>query len=134
MANKKIYFSGSIAGGRGDEKLYMRIISYIQKTDTVLTEHIGDLSLEQPAPDDELYRNDIAWLEESDMVIAECTCPSLGVGYELAYAEKIRKPCHVFCDKTRARLSAMIAGDPYFIVHLYEKEEEIWPILDEILK
>lgn len=44
---KKIYFAGSIRGGRVDAALYQRMIGYIQKTDIVLTEHIGkpDLSL-----------------------------------------------------------------------------------------
>ena len=42
---KKIYFAGSIRGGRVDAALYRRIIEHIQQTDIVLTEHVGDLSL-----------------------------------------------------------------------------------------
>lgn len=38
--NKKIYFAGSIRGGREDAALYQRIIQYINRTDVVLTEHI----------------------------------------------------------------------------------------------
>lgn len=38
--NKKIYFAGSIRGGRVDAALYQRIIQYINKTEVVLTEHI----------------------------------------------------------------------------------------------
>ena len=34
--NKKIYFAGSIRGGREDAALYQRIIQYINKTDVVL--------------------------------------------------------------------------------------------------
>ena len=39
--DKRIYFAGSIRGGRVDANLYQRIIAYINKTDVVLTEHIG---------------------------------------------------------------------------------------------
>lgn len=39
--NKKIYFAGSIRGGRDYADLYQRMIHHIQKTDKVLTEHIG---------------------------------------------------------------------------------------------
>lgn len=89
--NKKIYFAGSIRGGRGDAYLYQRMIDYIKQTDTVLTEHIGktnmSLKAQTKAIDIHIYERDIEWLKQSDMVIAECTCPSLGVGYELAYAE-----------------------------------------------
>lgn len=41
----KVYFAGSIRGGRTDAELYGRIISYIKKTDIVLTEHIGSKDL-----------------------------------------------------------------------------------------
>ena len=41
----KVYFAGSIRGGRIDAALYERLIKYIQKTDVVLTEHVGDLNL-----------------------------------------------------------------------------------------
>ena len=39
--NKKVYFAGSIRGGRVDAALYQRMIAYIQRTDKVLTEHVG---------------------------------------------------------------------------------------------
>jgi nucleoside 2-deoxyribosyltransferase len=133
---KKIYFAGSIRGGRVDADLYRRMIEYMKKTDTVLTEHVGSPHLnlmEQGKRDVEIYDQDTAWLRESDMVIAECTCPSLGVGYELAYAERFGKPCHIFYDRSKTQLSAMLTGDPYFHIHPYTSEEEIFSALDEIL-
>ena len=136
--NKRIYFAGSIRGGRSDASLYKRMIEYIQKTDIVLTEHIGDpskSSLEtKPNAQKEIYSRDIEWLESCDIVIAECTNPSLGVGYEMAYAENINKPVYIFYDKTRCFLSAMLTGDDYFNIIPYEKEEEIYLLLDKILK
>lgn len=136
--NKKIYFAGSIRGGRVDADLYNRIISYIQRTDIVLTEHVGgsDLCLEEQGfeRDSRIYNQDTSWLRESDLLIGECTCPSLGVGYELAYAERFGIPCHIFYNKTKAQLSAMLTGNPYFQIHPYEGEEEIYAVLDEILK
>ncbi len=130
----KIYFAGSIRGGRADAELYRRIIAYIQKTDIVLTEHVGDLSLEESLTDGAIYARDAAWLREADLVIAECTCPSLGVGYELAYAEAQGKPCRIFYDRSRTRLSAMLTGNGRFRIHPYEREEEIYPVLDGILR
>lgn len=130
---KKVYFAGSIRGGRADAALYHRIIERVRQTAVVLTEHVGDIALEETRTDRNIYGQDTAWLREADLVIAECTCPSLGVGYELAYAEAHGKPCHIFYDKSRTRLSAMLTGDPYFRVHPYEREEEIWPALDEAL-
>lgn len=135
---KKIYFAGSIRGGRVDADLYNRIISYIQRTDIVLTEHVGgsNLCLEEQgfASDSKIYNQDTSWLRKSDLLIGECTCPSLGVGYELAYAERFGIPCHIFYNKTKTHLSAMLTGNPYFQIHPYEREEEIYEVIDEILK
>lgn len=134
---KKIYFAGSIRGGRVDAELYERIIKHMQKTASVLTEHVGSPHLnllEQGKKDADIYDQDTAWLRDSDILIGECTCPSLGVGYELAYAEKHGKPCHIFYDRSKTQLSAMLTGNPYFHIHPYENEAEIYPILDTILK
>lgn len=135
---KKIYFAGSIRGGRVDADLYNRIITYIQRTDIVLTEHVGksNLSLtEQGRERDALiYYQDTTWLRESDMLIGECTCPSLGMGYELAYAEAHGIPCHIFYDRTKTQLSAMLTGNSYFHIHPYDHESDIYPLLDTILQ
>ena len=94
----KIYFAGSIRGGRGDAALYARMIDYMkEKGHKVLTEHVGrpELNLLERGRDrdGEIYAQDTAWLLESELLIAECSNPSLGVGYELAYAERFGKPC-----------------------------------------
>lgn len=53
--------------------------------------------------DHEIRTKDINWLQESDVVVAETTHPSLGVGYELDYAEKINKPVRIL----KTRLNAL---------------------------
>lgn len=135
--NKKVYFAGSIRGGRVDAGLYQRIIDYIKKTDRVLTEHVGDLNLsllEKGRDKDALiYEQDTSWIKECDLLIGECSCPSLGVGYELCFAEKLGKPCYIFYDKSKAQLSAMLTGDSYFNIIPYEREEELFTALDKIL-
>lgn len=135
---KKVYFAGSIRGGRQDAELYRRMIQHIKKSHIVLTEHVGDLSLSKTEGLENrevaIYEQDTAWLRESDLVIAECTTPSLGVGYEMAYAERFGKRVHIFYDATRTDLSAMLSGDKYFHLHPYKSEEDIFPAIDEILK
>ena len=131
---KKIYFAGSIRGGRVDAELYRRIIARIRRTAVVLTEHVGDLNLQESTTDREIYTQDTAWLQEADLLIAECTCPSLGVGYELAYAEAHGTPCHIFFDRGKTQLSAMLTGNPYFRIYPYTSEEEAVTYLEEILK
>lgn len=134
---KKVYFAGSIRGGREDAAVYKRIIDYINAADTVLTEHIGlgSLSVTTRTKEDDvhIYKLDTEWLRSFDVLIAECTNPSHGVGYELAYAEARNIPVHIFYDKRKANISAMLNGNAYFKVYPYENEAEIYLVLDKIL-
>jgi len=136
--NKKVYFAGSIRGGQNDTALYHEIISYINESDQVLTEQVGDIhhnAMEHGRiKDQEIYEQDTAWLRKCDLVIAECTHPSLGVGYEMAYAEKYEKPVYIFYRRQETQLSAMLTGDSYYHIDSYETKEELLAKIHEILK
>ncbi len=63
----------------------------------------------------DIYERDTKMIRESDMVLANVTNPSLGVGYELWYAEKIGKPIICFYQELLTdRVSAMVTGNPSF--------------------
>ncbi|MDD6382207.1 nucleoside 2-deoxyribosyltransferase [Mitsuokella sp.] len=135
--SKNIYFAGSIRGGRQDAALYQKIIAFLQQKDRVLTEHVGNLSLnihEQGQEDQAIYEQDTAWLRTADLVIAECTRPSLGVGYELAYAERFKIPCHIFYRPAETALSAMLTGDSYFHIHPYTDWHDLQTQLATIMQ
>lgn len=131
----KIYFAGSILGGRNDKQLYLKIINYLKKYGVVLTEHIGDQKLtgldEIDPSDEKIYERDLQWLRESDVIIAEVSTPSLGVGYEIATAEKLGK--RILClyrIREEKRLSAMISGNKNLLVKKYKADEELFKIID----
>jgi nucleoside 2-deoxyribosyltransferase len=107
----KIYFSGSIRGGRQDAKLYRQVIDELKNYGTVLTEHIGAKSIDHNKSDQEIHDEDMTWLRESDIVVAEVTTPSLGVGYEIGRAIEMGK--QVIClyrSNNGNSISAMIRG------------------------
>lgn len=52
----------------------------------------------------------------------------------MAYAESHEKPCHIFYNRNKTQLSAMLTGNPYFHIHPYEKEEDIYAVLYEVLQ
>jgi len=129
----RVYFAGSIRGGRQDAEIYRQVIEHLKQSTDVLTEHVGDLSLEVRQRPEDIYHQDTSWLKESDLVIAEVSTPSLGVGYELAYAEKLNIPCYLFC-KPDVNLSAMLTGDSYFQIYSYQNVEQMLRIIDRILQ
>lgn len=137
MATLKIYFAGSIRGGRDDAARYRRIIALLAEYGQVLTEHIGDVGLpdagEDGLSDEAIYARDTAWLVEADVVVAEVTMPSHGVGYEIARAEALGKPVLCLHRRSGQRLSAMLAGNPALHCATYENVEELKPIVERFL-
>ena len=130
----KIYFSGSIRGGREDVNIYRQIIDYLQNFGQVLTEHIGNSSIhssgESQINDQKIHDRDIELLLESDIVIAEVTNPSLGVGYEIAKAiEYKKKVICIYRKKGNKRISAMILGSQDIISLEYQDIESLKKIL-----
>jgi len=127
----KIFFSGSIRGGRDedDKKVFKTIHNILKKHGTVFTELIEDEMLTAPeeiySTDEEIFQRDIKWLGEVDLVVAEVSKPSIGVGYEIGRAEAMKKK--ILCLYRSGNVSAMVLGNPginkveYTVDNLEEK-------------
>ena len=134
----KIYFAGSISSGRQDVGVYQKIIGILKQHGQVLTEFIGDSNLsalgEGNITDKEIHDRDMEWLLSADMIVAEVTNPSLGVGYEIGRAlEHGIKVICLYRPSEGKRLSAMIKGAPGVKVLIYENVDELndlIPVLD----
>jgi nucleoside 2-deoxyribosyltransferase len=131
----KVYFACSIIGGRQDEEIYQRLVQLLQELGVeVPTAHIAETGIEEidaqvNAPD--IYHRDVAWIEESDLLVAEVSTPSHGVGYEIGYALGQGKP--VLClHRDDTLVSKMITGNPHPLLQVagYSSAEEA----DRILK
>jgi len=129
----KIYFAGSIRGGRDDWYLYREIIALLSAYGDVLTEHIGSSELAvtgEDLPDKEIYDRDLDWLKRCDYLVAEVTRPSLGVGFEIGKATEWGK--RVLClyrPSITPSLSAMLAGCEGVTLQAYEEIEELQLVL-----
>ena len=137
----KIYFSGSIRGGRDHDEFYELIINEISKQGEVLSEFVGDRSLTSYGTlnmtNSDIYSRDVSLIKEADIVIADITVPSLGVGYEIGYAERMNKKIYCLYNQNQIedkRISAMIAGNPNCTIFVYKNKEEISEIIKNIFK
>ncbi|HEX6627413.1 MAG TPA: nucleoside 2-deoxyribosyltransferase [Gemmatimonadaceae bacterium] len=130
-----IYFAGSIRGGRDDSALYAEIIARLRRFGRVLTEHVGGASLTGEGESGSarvIHDRDLSWLKSADVVVAEVTTPSLGVGYEIARATEWGKPVLCLFRRGAGRnLSAMISGCPQVIVREYATVGDADAILEE---
>ena len=129
----RIYFSGSIRGASADRETYPIIVDHLKGYGTVLTEHVIEANEydESELDDREIFKQDLDWLKSADVLVAEVTSPSLGVGYEIGKAEEYGIP--VLClynELGERRLSAMIEGNDYLVVKRYKTVQEIPKIID----
>ncbi len=135
----KIYFAGAIRGGRDETDIYNNIITYLSSKAEVLTEHIGSSELmtigETNRSDREIFMRDMEWLQSADLVIAEVTTPSLGVGYELGIAAKLKFPVLCLYRPIKGkRLSAMISGNEKFNCQAYQTLDDAKVHIGKFLK
>jgi nucleoside 2-deoxyribosyltransferase len=138
MAAMKIYFSGSISGGRDNAAIYQHLVTRLQALGhDVLSAHVADLDVlerEQDTPPRIVFDRDVAWVYECDVMIAEVSTPSLGVGYEYGLAVQLGKP--VLCVyRSGLRMSKMITGNPApnLTVATYTSEAELDGEIDAFL-
>lgn len=134
----QIYFCGSIRGGRDDAALYREIIGLLEDHGEVLSEHVGDAAVEDEGEaemtESAIHDRDLDWLRQADVVVAEVTTPSLGVGYELAKAAEWGMPIlGLFRPSGDHALSAMVRGSEDIMVHEYEDIDELGPVIDRFL-
>jgi nucleoside 2-deoxyribosyltransferase len=121
-----IYFAGSITGGRGDVDLYRGVVRALEQdghrvlAGAVAAEHVT-ASGEALDPC-EIFARDVGWISEADVLVAEVSTPSTGVGYEIATA-RYRDSIPVICLYRPAftkRCTAMVSGDREIVLIQYD--------------
>ena len=132
------YFSCSITGGRSEQQTYKKIVQHLEeqgwKVPTAHLAEAGILDEESIIDPQTVFKRDVNWVTKSDIMIAEVSTPSHGVGYEIALAEFHQKP--VFCCyQSGKKVSKMITGSDYIYqqVYVYEKIEDLLVALDAFL-
>ena len=134
----KIYFACSITGGREFESVYQQITRALTEDSHIVpTAHLaetGVVSIEAGIDPFEVYSRDISWIQASDILIAEISAPSHGVGYEIGYALGLGKPVLAIYQEGR-KVSKMISGnpDPNLRVLAYESPKQAVEIVRSFL-
>ena len=84
-----IYFGFTVAGDRSGLEVARTIVRVLKELGhEVLTRHLIDdnaSEADRRISAQEVYHRDMAWLEESQMFIAEASGSSFGLGFEAGY-------------------------------------------------
>jgi 2'-deoxynucleoside 5'-phosphate N-hydrolase len=118
-----IYFACSITGGREFESVYQELVAaLLADGHEIPTSHLAQTEVmdqERVITPREVYERDISWLKNCDVLIAEVSAPSHGVGYEIGFALNLDKP--VLClHRQDRKVSKMITGNPHPILTVKE--------------
>jgi len=107
-----IYCAGPIKGDKTFQKFYLEIIDFVESEGhTPLAELNEKFTSANPLTDKQIYTRDLKWIDGSKIMIAEISGPSLGVGFEIAYAVYYKKiPVLALANNTVENVSAMITG------------------------
>jgi len=108
--------------------VYIQIIEILKKQGhTVVSEHVAYVDLEKreaKISDEEIFNNDIGYIDECECLVADVTIPSVGVGYEICYAALKGK--NVLCVyRDDANVSAMVRGNKRISSAPYKNMEEL---------
>jgi len=118
-----IYFACSITGGREFEAGYQEIVAALVADEhEIPTSHLVQSDVmenERKLTPQEVYERDINWIKNCDVLIAEVSVPSHGVGYEIGFALNIGKPVLCLYQKER-RVSKMITGNKNSALNVQE--------------
>jgi hypothetical protein len=86
----------------------------------------------EPAESRIIYQRDVENVMKSDIVIAEITNPSLGVGMEIMLSIDMMKPLLLFYNADIEQLSKMVRGAPGKALFIYDSLEDVDRILRNI--
>lgn len=133
----KIYVSGSIYGGTQKIDTYKILIEELEKYGEVLNKQIADpnvIANEVYKKDEDIFKDLEDKLIISDVLVTEVSIPSLGVGYELGFADKLNKKIIAIYDEIYTpKVTTMIRGNKRIKLIPYQRIEEITSNLDKLL-
>ena len=141
----QIYLACTVRGDRGAVSALRGLVESLEADGhTVLTKHLLDDnvdSAESQLTERQVYARDIAWLEACDILIADASGSSFGVGFEVGYvlARSDRTSQRVLLLYSASReqaVSRLIVGNahPRCDVQKYENPEDLLFRVSEFLR
>jgi hypothetical protein len=134
----KIYFGFTVAGDRSSIAIARRVVQFLEDLGhEVLTRHlVNDNAWEADrsiSPQD-VFRRDMAWLDQCDLFVAEVSGSSFGLGFEAGYllGATTKNVVLLYRRELEKRVSLLITGNTHANCTLvpYRTVEEVEAFLN----
>jgi nucleoside 2-deoxyribosyltransferase len=115
----KIYFGFTVAGDRSAIDTARKVVRLLEERGhQVLTRHLVDdnaWQADRQISAQEVYRRDMAWLEQCDLFIAEVSGSSFGLGFETGYllGATNKKVILLYRRDVEKKVSLLISGNTH---------------------
>jgi nucleoside 2-deoxyribosyltransferase len=129
----KIYFGFTVAGDRSAIGTARKVVQLLESLGhEVLTRHLVDANAwdaDRRISAQEVYRRDMAWLEQCEIFIAEVSGSSFGLGFETGYllGATNKRVILLYRRELEQKISLLISGNSHANCTLipYATEEEV---------
>lgn len=132
-----VYCAGAIKGDTSYKDNYREIIDIVAKCNhSALSELNPGFQSAFPLNEKQIFQRDIKWIEKSNMMIAEVSGPSTGVGFEIAYALYVREiPVLALYNSEVEKVSSMVIGCNSTLLYTkkYNNRGELQDIIQRFL-
>lgn len=137
----KIYFACSISGepgGQEDKDLIVATLKTLghEVISEIFIHHLKHEERKRRLSAHEIYEQDIKWIEEADIVVADVSRISMGVGYEIGWCTAKGKQVVALCRKDRVeKVTNMIKGitASTFSLNTWQFEDDLQQLLKTAL-
>src|ERR1700723_3110553 len=115
----KIYFGFTVAGDRSGIEAARKIVVLLERVGhEVLTRHLVEddaWEADRRISAEDVYRRDMAWLEQCDLFIAEVSGSSFGLGFETGYVlgATTKKVSLFYRRDVEKKISLLITGNTH---------------------
>ncbi len=139
-----IYLACTVRGDRGAVAAARVLADWFEAAGhTVLTRHLLEDNVEQAESaltERQIFERDMAWLHAADLLVAEASGSSYGVGFEVGYvlgrAERTgQRVLLLYSEARRPAVSRLIAGNghPYCFTHAYRSSRDLIQFVASVL-
>ena len=135
-----VYLACTVRGDRGALDSTRAIAACIEGSGhTLLTAHLladGVDQAEAQLTEGDVYDRDMQWLARADVLIAEASGSSFGVGFEVGYSLGVGRRVLLLYDAgRRGQVSRLIVGNthPRCTTHGYTGREDLHAVVEDFL-
>lgn len=137
----KIYFGFTVAGDRSSVGTARKVVQLLEGLGhEVLTRHLVDANAwdaDRQISAQDVYRRDMAWLEQCELFIAEVSGSSFGLGFETGYllGATNKRVILLYRRELEQKVSLLISGNSHTNCTLmpYATQEEVEKFIIGIL-